>query len=592
MPSLELNFEISKKLWGYLGSRRRLQLLLISLLVVVTSISEVLSIGAVMPFLGMITSPGAMSKYIDANATVLGLVIHRQKDQMMAFTAAFCIAVVVAGGMRVLLLWSTARWAAAAGTELGYDAFRRTLYQPYSVHVARNSSEVIAGVTNSVGTLVYGLSQVVNLVGALIILLSILIALLFLNPSVACASILSFGIVYCAVMLVVKGGLRRNGQVIARESVALNKCLQESMGGIREIIMDGSADIYCRQYRLMDFNLRRAQGGNLFLGASPRYAVESLSMLLIALVAYNLSGSGSGSGLTEHLPLFGAFVLGAQRMLPAIQTVYLAWATLRGGQESIRNAISLLDQKIPASAMASRTNGISFQNIITMEGVSFKYEGNSPWILRKIDLTVKKGDRLGIVGGTGSGKSTLLDILVGLLPPTEGVIKVDGKLLDAESLNGYQACIAQVPQSVFLIDGSIEENIAFGVDSALVNSERIRLAADQASLSADIERMPDGYRTVVGERGVRLSGGQKQRIGIARALYKRAQILVFDEATSALDSDIEADVMRAINSLGGDLTIIIIAHRVSTLAGCNQIIEVGCGGIKHLQSYDSRSRKS
>jgi len=220
-----------------------------------------------------------------------------------------------------------------------------------------------------------------------------------------------------------------------------------------------------------------------------------------------------------------------------------------------------------------------------LKQISFRYNQQSPWVLKNLDLTIAKGSRIGFIGATGCGKSTLLDIIMGLLQPTDGTVEIDDQLITAGNHRSWQAHIAHVPQVIFLADSSIEENIAFGVHKDRIDHDRVRQAARQAQLADIIESWPDKYLTVVGERGVQMSGGQCQRIGIARALYKRSDVIIFDESTSALDSDTEEAVMQAIEALSDDLTILIIAHRLTTLKNCTEIVELGnCGILSHVKT--------
>ena len=240
---------------------------------------------------------------------------------------------------------------------------------------------------------------------------------------------------------------------------------------------------------------------------------------------------------------------------------------------------------MPLHANQPTTKPLVFRQSIRLNQVSFRYSNQAPWIIRELDITIKKGSRVGIVGATGGGKSTLLDIVMGLLSPTEGRIEVDGQTIDAMNQRAWQLHIAHVPQAIFLADSSIAENIAFGVTKDNIDFERVKLAAQQAQIADVIEAWPSRYQTFVGERGIRLSGGQRQRIAIARALYKQADVIIFDEATSALDNETEYAVMQAIDSLSNDLTIIIIAHRLTTLKNCTHVVELGDGSVKRVGTY-------
>jgi ATP-binding cassette subfamily B protein len=312
--------------------------------------------------------------------------------------------------------------------------------------------------------------------------------------------------------------------------------------------------------------------------------MEALGMLLIIALAYALARQSDGIG--RAIPVLGALALGAQRLLPMLQQAYGSWASIQSQQASLQDTLDLLDQPMPDYVNQTDILPLSFLEKIKLKEISFRYSSQSSWILSNLDLVIKKGSRVGFIGTTGSGKSTLLDIVMGLLKPNSGIIEIDDQPITIENYRAWQAHIAHVPQSIFLADSSIEENIAFGVPVNQIDDKRVRKAAQQAQIAGIIESWPDKYQTFVGERGIRLSGGQRQRIGIARALYKQADVLIFDEATSALDNETEAAVMQAIEGLNNDLTILMIAHRVTTLKNCAQIVELRNGRIKQMGTYD------
>lgn len=576
-------FWLLKQLWRHLGSRRRIQFVLILMLMIFASLTEVLSIGAVLPFLGVLTAPERVFDHPNAQPFIQILGITSATQLLLPLTLAFATAAVLAGGTRLLLLWASMRVSYATGADLSYCIYQRTLYQPYSVHVARNSSEVIAGISGKVGVVIYNLLQVLNLISASVLLISILIALLIIDPLVATTAMGGFLCIYLIIIHITRNRAKANSHRIAHNSSQVIKALQEGLGGIRDVLIDGSQATYCQIYRHADLPLRKAQGSNSFISSSPRTGVEALSMVLIAGLAYVLSEDAAGFG--KAIPILGALALGAQRMLPSLQQAYASWTSLRGDNVSLKDAVDLLNQPLPDYAHRAPPTPIPFKQNIALRQVSFRYTPNSPWVFRNLNLTLPKGGRIGFIGTTGSGKSTLLDMVMSLLPPTEGTFEVDGQPITQTNHRAWQAHIAHVPQAIFLADSSIAENIAFGIPKNLIDIARVRLAAQQAQISEAIESWPLHYNTVVGERGVRLSGGQRQRIGIARALYKQADVIILDEATSALDNDTEQAVMQAIESLSEDLTILIIAHRLTTLRNCTQIVELGGQGIKRIGTY-------
>ena len=322
---------------------------------------------------------------------------------------------------------------------------------------------------------------------------------------------------------------------------------------------------------------------NHIMGLAPRYLVEGLGICLMAGLAFYLLTRSSG--ILAAIPVLGALALAAQRMLPTLQLSYANLVSMRGAQILLADTLDLLDQPLPAYARLSASTPIPFQQSIRLQNLSFRYGSNLPWVIKDIQLDIPKGSRVGFIGTTGSGKSTLLDVIMALVDPEKGALLIDGVCINAENYRSWQRHLAHVPQMIFLADTTIAENIAFGVPLEDIDMDLVRESARKACISEMIESMPKKYSTIVGERGVRLSGGQRQRIGIAKALYKQADVIVFDEATSALDNETEREVMQAIENLGDHLTILIVAHRVTTLAKCTQIVELAEGSIQRTGSY-------
>jgi ATP-binding cassette subfamily B protein len=306
-------------------------------------------------------------------------------------------------------------------------------------------------------------------------------------------------------------------------------------------------------------------------------------MVLMVLVSVYLVSGPSGS--LSAVPVLGALALAAQRLLPLLQQCYSNWTYIHASRETLVDAIALLNQSLPDWVDQPPLPLIDFSRDLTCRNLSFRYSSELPLVLDDISFRIARGSRVGFVGLTGSGKSTLLDILMGLLYPSAGTLEIDGEPITMSNCRAWQLRIAHVPQNIFLADTSVMENIAFGIPRNEIDETRVKRAAAMAQISEVIEKLPGGYETAVGERGARLSGGQRQRLGIARALYKQAEVLILDEATSALDSETETAVMSTIQNLPAELTIFIVAHRVSTLKSCNQIIELFDGKAKLRGNY-------
>jgi ATP-binding cassette subfamily B protein len=503
----------------------------------------------------------------------------------LPLTVAFIAVALIAGAIRILLIWTSTRLAFTTGADLGIDVYSRTLYQPYWVHAANNSSEVISGITIKVNAVVFGvLLPLLTLVSSTVLAVAIMLALIAIDPMVASVAGIGFGVSYVLISWISSRQLHRNSQRIAHEQTQVVKALQEGLGGIRDVLLDGTQPVYSSIYRQADHPLRRGQGNNVFISGSPRYVMEALGMVLIAALAYFLSRQVGG--IAAALPVLGALALGAQRLLPALQQFYNAWANIAGSHASLADTIALLDQPLPAELLQPAPAPLLIQNAVRLDAVRFRYTSDGPWVLDGLNLVIAKGARVGFVGSTGSGKSTTLDLLMGLLVPTEGELLVDGQPISGNRLRAWQRSIAHVPQSIYLADNTLAENIAFGVPPDTIDLDRVQRVARQAQIADFIESNPEGYQAYVGERGVRLSGGQCQRIGIARALYKQASVLVFDEATSALDNATEQSVMDAIGELNSDLTILLVAHRLTTVRHCDTIVELEHGRVVAQGTYE------
>ena len=513
--------ELLKRLWNHFSPRRKGQFGLLLGLMVLASFAEILSIGSVLPFLAVLTDPQRIFDFHLTQPLIKALGISTASQLLLPLTAAFCITAILAAAIRLLLLRSSLFLAAATGSDIGYDMYRRTLFQPYSVHVSRNTSEIIDGISIKSTAIANG----------------VVMPLLYIISS--------------AIM---------TGLIV------------------------GTQNTFCRIYQKSDFVLRRYYASSSFISVSPRFAVEALGMLMIATLAYLLAKQPNG--VAQAVPILGALALAAQRLLPLMQQAYSSWSNLRQNQYSLKDTLEFLDQSLP-SELKDTSTPITFAKEIVLDNISFSYSADAQPILQDLSLTIPKGSRIGFIGETGSGKSTLLDIIMGLLQPTSGALKIDGDRIDSSNLRAWQKHVAHVPQSIFLADGTIAENIAFGLPLDQIDEVRVRQAAEQAQIHDIIEKLPNGYQTIVGERGVRLSGGQRQRLGIARAIYKQADVIIFDEATSALDNETEKSVMEAIDQLSNELTILVIAHRLSTLKNCTQIIKLPDGQIFNRADYEA-----
>lgn len=566
------------RLLRQISPRRRGQLTLVFLLSLLGALAEMATLGAVLPFLSILA--GTQSN----NACHYSNIICDMSPAEISL--GFASIIIVAMAVRLLLLWAGTRFAYALGADLGHEVYRRTLYQPYRFHAERNSSQIIAAV-NKINQLVTAvIVPMIQGTVAIVIVIAILAALLRVDVLTAVVAMTSLAVFYIAISTVTRKALRRNSKIISRTEVGRVQALQEGLGGIRDILLEGSQEMYVRRFDRVTIEQRQAQATNLFIRNTPRYIIEAVGMIMMIALAWWIQ---ERQGLAAALPTLGAMALGAQRMLPQLQLAYYGWSSLNANKAVIDDVMELLllpiqenDAK-PRHKAAYETD--KKNTPIIVKNLSFSYHPEAAPVLNNIQLEIAAGSRIGFIGKTGSGKSTLIDLIMGLLDPSSGEILVEGESLNAANRRSWQSRIAHVPQSIYLSDSSLAENIAFGIEKNKIDPDRVAQAAERAQLASFIANLPDKYATLVGERGVRLSGGQRQRIGLARAFYKQADILVLDEATSALDDTTEAAVMDGINGLGSEVTVLMIAHRLTTLRMCNLVIELNEGSIVRTGSY-------
>jgi ATP-binding cassette, subfamily B, bacterial PglK len=562
-------------LYSRLSSARRRALFAVLGLMLTGALAEVITIGALIPFLATVADPqGARAvAFVAPLLDLLGL--QGPVATIYVLAGIFAIAALVAGGLRLLLLWTSNRFVHGVAHDFAVAVYASELHQPYSHHAGRNSSEIIAAIDKVNITRGEVLSPLMQALIAVVISGFLVTALIVIEPLVALVAGAGFLIIYVAAASVTRPRLQRNSGVIALTMNQRIKALQEGMGGIRDVILDQSQPVFRETFEKADAGYRKAMAKNVFLSGAPRYVVEATSLILIALVVIVVTNRAGG--LSTAVPVLGVFALGAQKLLPLIQQIFNGWAKCMGSRQVLFDLAALLRR--PPPQIPTVKTPLPFDTSIVLDNVGFSYTSDRGPAISAVSLEIPKGARVGLAGTTGSGKSTLMDLILGLLEPSEGEIRIDGEALTAANRPAWQKNIAHVPQFIYLTDASVAENIAFGIRRRDIDMARVRHAAEQAELAEVVAALPQGYETRVGERGIQLSGGQRQRIGIARALYKQASVLVFDEATSALDTDTETAVMEAIDRLDRSLTILIVAHRLSTLEGCDFVLRLDAGRL-------------
>lgn len=514
-------------------------------------------------------------------------------DQLRYLALGMAIFFLAKGVLVFATSYSQARIAQNTGARLANRLFEGYLAMPYQFHISHNSAELIRNSSwaadEVVSSYLTPISKILTQSAMLLFLLGVLIAA---APIITLTVVGTLVPLTFIVIRVVRPTLNRLGRVTKRSVRESLESLQQSLHGIRDVKVLGRERFFGSEFRSTRRALARSKYVSTALGQLPRYSIETLLIIVILALVGLLSGEESFA--TASLPLLGLFAYAGLRMMPAISTIVSAINKIQYG-ESIAGTLGLELTDIGRSAERPPREPVQpmrFDNTLELDGVAFSYDPHSH-VLTDINLVIRKGESIGVVGETGAGKSTLLDIILGLLPPTSGTIRIDGTDLVDNRL-GWHAIIGLVPQTIYLLDDTVRHNIAYGVPDEEIDEDRIHDALKLAQLESTIETLPDGLETVVGERGIRLSGGQRQRVAIARALYRRPQILIFDEGTAALDNITEAELLQAIDSLRGERTIITVAHRLTTVQGCDRIILLANGRMVDQGTYSElryRNRK-
>ena len=585
--------QLTAEVWSCLNKKRKKSLVLVSFLMILASFSEAFSIGAVLPFLAVLTNPEKIFENEAAAPFIDFFQIETPGDLLLPSTIIFSSAALASGIVRLLLLWVQTKVSWSIGSDFTVKAYEKTLYQPYISHISRNSSEILEGTVKArdlIGTII---QPILTIIGSLIITLVVLSVLFAINAAVTFSAFVGIASIYLLILKITRKKINKNSKVIAVQQNKLTQSIQEGLGAIRDVIIDRSQNFYKTVYSNAFLPYKISSASNQFVSNSPRFGIEALGIVLIATLAYLLTAKG---GLTNEsntelhnseffsaIPILGTLALGAQRLLPLLQQLFAAFNTIRSHRASIEDALDLLHQPLSQDYKITDIKKISFLKQIEFKNVSFKYNETLPSVFDNINLTIPKGSKVGFIGKTGSGKSTFLDLTMGLLQPSTGEILIDDMKINNLNCSSWQSHISHVPQDIYLADTSIAENIALGIPDKLIDMKKVYQAAENAEISDYIKRLPFGYETKIGERGVKLSGGQKQRIGIARAFYKKSSIIVLDEATSALDNETENIIINSIEMLGDELTVLIVTHRVSTLKFCDFIFKIENNRIKSIE---------
>lgn len=577
-----------KNIFEVLTYKERKKLTVVLFFVFTSAIMELFGLLSVLPFLAVMGKPSLIKSNYYLNETYSYIELYRKitEIEFLSLLGLISLAVILFSGiLRISSQFLINKFIELRRHSLEVRILNIYLKEDYEFFVLNHSQNLSKTILSEVDQFITQvLRPTLYLVAYGFILIILIIALLYFNPLLAVLSFCFLGGISFLLTSIMKKLSLRIGAIRTKENEKRYFYSGEIFNAIKEIKFSNTQSYYFNRFNDSSLKFSGSQFKYMFYLQIPNIVIETSlfsGMLIASLIFFYSQNKFSNDFLGEILPTIGFFGLAVLRLKPATIAVYNGIISLTYSKnliDSIRKTLSLENKN-----SVSTNDIIEFTKSIDLKDISFKYRGTDNFVLSNINLSIKKGISIGIIGPSGSGKSTLLDILMGLLIPTSGKILVDNKILTLDNISSWQSKIGYVPQLVHLIDDTIIKNIAFGISESEINLNRVIQCCEIVQLSKFIsDSMPKGYMSVVGERGVQLSGGQKQRIGIARALYHNPEIIIFDEASSALDGETEAAVMSAIDELSKSKTLIVVAHRLSTVKNCNVIIDLEYGRVKAI----------
>lgn len=566
-----------KQLWQILSPLDKRKVIYVFILVMGMAFIESAGVISIMPFLAVLSNPNVVesNSYLKQLYDFTGAANKQNFILYLGFLSLFVV--ICSTVFKIVTQYAVNRFASLQRHYFSTRLLKTYLQQNYEFFIQRNSATLAKNILSEVDQLIWTMIlPALTLMSYGVVLLSMVGILLLYDPLMAIATAFVLGLFYASIYMLVRKKLTQIGQEFTQANKERYQTCQEALAGIKDVMINNAEHGYIKQFEESSRVFARHIATRETLGQVPLNIIETigygcligLAMLLVV----------SGKEVSHILPVLGLYGFAAYRMLPAAQNMYRAISQIKFSEQvlSVLKPEFALEKDELKHIEKDSIQYLKFENSIRLENISFAYPNRmeSP-ILNNFSLEVKKNASLGIVGKSGSGKSTLMDIMLGLLFPQQGKVYIDDVELTADNITQWRDLVGYVPQNIYLADKSIAENIAFGVAKIDIDLKRVEFVARQAQIDNFIQnQLPLGYHTLVGERGVMLSGGQRQRIGIARALYKNPQVLFMDEATSALDTETEQAVNEAIQNLNGKMTMVIIAHRESAVAQCNQILKL------------------
>ncbi len=578
--------------WALLGRAERYGAFVGLALFCAAAIMSSLMVGSIFPFLAVLSDPSSITDMPIVTRFGAFFGLQTTYDYLVAIGLTCGGIIVLSSILLIARTFFIERYCAFIVYRLSRRLLRHYLSQPYPFFIDHHSGDLATNILSEAANASSAfLRPAANLVASSLTTIAVLAMLVAINPVVAGAGLAVIAVFYGLVLILCRRMAARLGQIRLDANQLQFRTATEVIGGIKDVKLTGREDAYVGRFDAPARAIAEASSRIAMLSDSPRYVMQTMAFLgiiAICLIMISPDTIGTPDGIGGILPALGVLALAAQRLSPEIHQIYASVTRLRFGSAVLERLSSTFD--MPGEGIEDASDAASpihLREALSFKDVSYAYPNAEFSGITDVSLTIRAGERIGIVGSTGAGKTTLADVILGLLPPQSGIITVDGQVIDRSNIRSWQKTISYVPQEIFLTDDSIASNIALGIEPPDIDRDKVEHCARIARIHDFIvKELPSGYETPTGERGVRLSGGQRQRIGLARALYREADLIVLDEATSALDTVTERAVLDGIKTLHGQQTLIMIAHRLSTLRTCTRLFVMERGKIVAAGPWD------
>jgi len=580
-------FKLIKQLFILFTPSQRKHFFVLQILVVLMAVMEILSVASIIPFMALVGDINQLQQ--DTIIAQVYQVSRITSESQFVFLLGVSVLVMlfVAAMISMFATWRLSMFATKVGAEISDKLYTHYLKQDWLFHTTGSSAQLTKKIATETLRVTIGIVMPLMQMNARIVLALFMgLAIFAYDPKVAIIGLGVFAIAYFILFKVVRIRLQRNGEVISEVNEQRFRLMNEGFGGIKDVLLLGRDNDFIKRFNQTGRTLAYSQGTNNALTQVPRYFMELVAFgSMIALILYLIANHDGR--LSIILPILSVYALVTFKLLPAFQQIYASIATIKGNIAAFKSIQQDLNDstKTKPEMPNPKQSDLRPKQQISLENVTFSYPGKVEPTLNQLNISIPVNSVIGIVGPSGSGKSTLIDILLGLIEPQQGQLKIDNTIINTKNCRSWQNTIGFVAQSIFLSEGTISENVAFGIPQDQIDLEQVQQALKLAHLTELLQSLEQGVHTKVGERGVQLSGGQRQRIGIARALYHEAEVLVFDEATSSLDGITEKMIMEAIHDFSGQKTIIMIAHRLKTVQKCDQIFFIDKGQVVDQGTY-------